>query len=215
MGLVDTTYHLYGAVHTLRGPMLANAIARSVVGKSGPGPRAGTVIAALAATAVAGCSGGNAVTSEFQVRGANVVVQSAAPFTTRADFPQRVESTVDASLTYWGGSWSDLAGKTISFEDAEHVSCEGNPNAVGCSDGNEIRVSTRDVSSTFYCVEETVLVHEVGHAIIGDPGHEDPRWMDFTPVMQDLQGRPGYDGSGDVPCQIYVNVWRHPPAPAP
>jgi hypothetical protein len=54
-------------------------------------------------------------------------------------------------------------------------------------------------------------VHEVGHAIIGDPDHTDPRWMDFSSVAQDLDGLPGYDASGKVPCRIFVNVWRHPP----
>lgn len=33
------------------------------------------------------------------------------------------------------------------------------------------RRSTRDANFTFYCVEETVLVHEVGHAVLGDPDH--------------------------------------------
>jgi len=26
------------------------------------------------------------------------------------------------------------------------------------------------------CVEATILPHEIGHAAIGDDGHEDPRW---------------------------------------
>ena len=55
--------------------------------------------------------------------------------------------------------------------------CASAPEAIGCYDG-DIRVSTRDVSFTYYCVEETVLVHEVGHAVIGDPDHLDyPRRM--------------------------------------
>ncbi len=164
----------------------------------------------VCAVLLAGCSGaGNA--SDFAVRGTNVVVNSTVPFTRHSDFPSRVESTIDAALKYWGGTWDDLRGKSLVFEADQHVACEGSQNAIGCYDG-DIRVSTRDFGTPFNCVEETVLVHEIGHAIIGDPDHTDPRWMDFSSVMRDLEGRPGYGDTGDAPCQISINVWRHPPA---
>ncbi len=178
------------------------------------GVAARSAVAAAAALFLLGACGGAQSGSDFQVRGTNIVVNSTAPFTERADFQDRVESTIDAALRYWGGSWSDLQGKTVAFDGEQHVNCEGHASAIGCYSGSEIRVSTADESFTFYCVEETVLVHEVGHAIIGDADHTDPRWMDFGSVAQDLAGRGGYDASGDVPCNIFVNVWRHPP-PSP
>jgi hypothetical protein len=147
---------------------------------------------------------------DFVVRSTAIVVNSDAPFTKRADFPGRIESTIEAALLYWGGTWAQLEGKTIAFEGGLHVSCSGAPDAIGCYESGEMKVSTRDANLTVYCVEETVLVHEVGHAVIGDPDHTDPRWMDFSSVVRDLEGRPGYDGNGDVPCRIDANVWRHP-----
>jgi hypothetical protein len=126
------------------------------------------------------------------------------------DFPSRVESTVSAALAYWGGTWSDLEGTTIAFEGNRHVRCGDRTTAIGCYDG-DIRVSTLDAGSPFHCVEQTVLVHEVGHAVIADPNHTDPRWMDFAPVLEALGGRPGYDGRGEVPCRLFVSVWQHPP----
>ena len=72
-------------------------------------------------------------------------------------------------------------------------------------------MSTSDVTFPYYCVEETVLVHEVGHAVIGDPDHTDPRWMDFNAIEQQFQDLQGYAGSAEVPCPIFVSVWRHPP----
>ncbi len=167
--------------------------------------------AGLGLALLAACSGGGSG-SEFQVHRTSVLVDSAAPFTKHPDFPARVESTLDAALAYWGGSWSDLEGKTVVFDGQEHVACQGTSNAIGCFEDGEIRVSTRDAGLTYYCVEETVLVHEVGHAVIGDPDHTDPRWMDFATVVSDLDGRLGYDGSGEVPCRIFVSVWKHPPA---
>jgi hypothetical protein len=162
---------------------------------------------------MAACGGGQP-SPDVNVRGTNIVVDSAAPFTRHADFPARVESTLDVALKYWGGTWSDLRGKTVAFEGTLHVDCVGSPDAIGCYDGGTIRVSTRDVGTEFNCVEETVLVHEVGHAIIGDPDHTDPRWMDFSSVAQVLDGLTGYDASGKVACPVFVNVWRHPP-PSP
>lgn len=165
---------------------------------------------ACGALALASCSSTGAATPDFVVRGASVVVNSSAPFTRHADFPARVESTVEEALQYWGGTWASLEGKTITFDGDQHVRCEGTLEAIGCYDGS-IRVSTRDVSSTFNCVEETVLVHEIGHAVIGDPDHTDPRWMDFGQVQRSLEGRPGYDEQGETSCNLYLSVWRHPP----
>lgn len=146
----------------------------------------------------------------FTLHGAGIVVESDAAFTKEADFPSRVETTIDAALRYWGGGWKNLEGTTISFERSRHVSCGDRTGAVGCYDG-DIRVSTRDVGFTYYCVEETTLVHEVGHAVIGDAGHTDPRWLDFRALEGSLAGRTGYGEHGELPCKIFVSVWRHPP----
>lgn len=170
-------------------------------------PRAGKLVALSAALAAAGCG---RLGPDFYVRGTGVVVQSDAAFTRSPDFPPRIESTLDAALRYWGGSWEALAGRTITFEGDRYVHCGQLSSANGCYDGN-IRVSTRDAGFVFSCVEQTVLVHEVGHAVIGDAGHLDPRWMDFGTLELELAGRLGYGEGGEVACQIFVSVWRHPP----
>jgi hypothetical protein len=161
----------------------------------------------LALPFVAACGG---VEPDFRVRDAAVVVRSDAAFTRSTDFPARVESTVQAALDYWGGSWSDLAGTTIVFDGSPDVACAGHGSSTGCYDG-DIRVSTLDAGEPIACVEATVLVHEVGHAVIGDAAHDDPRWMDFTPLVGVLEGRTGYAPGGVVSCEPVANVWRHPP----
>ena len=161
----------------------------------------------------AACGNGNDdPPPDFFVRGVGVVVSSSAPFASKADLPARIESTLGVALAYWEGDWSALEGRTITLEGDRYVPCAGAPAAVGCYDGN-IRVSTQDAGFTFRCVEQTVLVHEVGHAVIGDPHHTDPRWMDFASVTQTLAGRTGYSAEGEVPCQLWVSVWQHPPDP--
>lgn len=162
------------------------------------------------AIAVLGISACGGLTEGFQVRDTLVTVRTDAAFTRSADFPARVESTLAAALDYWGGSWSDLAGSAIVFEGAAHVECGSNGPSTGCYDG-DIRVTTQDAGLTVSCVEATVLVHEVGHAVIGDAAHEDPRWMDFASLAGALDGRAGYSADGPTACVPVANVWRHPP----
>jgi hypothetical protein len=148
---------------------------------------------------------------DFTVRGTDGYVETDASFAARADLPSRIESTIDTALWYWGGDWSDLRGASITLVGEQYVPCGGNASSLGCYENGEIRVSTRDPGiGTFHCVEQTVLVHEVGHAVIGDPLHTDPRWMLLEPVAHLLAGRTGYTDSGEVECTIWISVWRHP-----
>jgi len=166
--------------------------------------------ASLVVVLVAACGSRN---DEMSVHGVRVVLKTSAPFTRSADFPARLENTVDAALQFWDGRWDALAGTTIVLDNEQYLSCgSSSSHALGCFDGSNIHVTTRDPTiGTWLCVEQTVLVHEIGHAIIGDPMHDDPRWMDFMPVFWELQGRDGYDANGGVvPCQLYLNVWWHP-----
>lgn len=174
--------------------------------------RSGTqVISAVAALSVlVSCDVRGAPEPDFDVHGVAVVVRTEAPFARRADFPARVESTVGAALSYWGGSWRNLDGATLTLVDSPTVPC-GDGAALGCWDG-DLRITTRDPGlGTFACVEATVLVHEVGHAVLGDALHEDPRWMDLAPVADALANRVGYTDQGDGPCPLYLSVWQHLP----
>jgi hypothetical protein len=148
---------------------------------------------------------------DFAVRGVAVVLDTTAPFAHRADFPARLESTIDAALQFWHGDWAALEGTTLVLEDDQYVACQGSTShALGCSVPGEIHITTRDPDlSTWLCVEQSVLVHEIGHAAIGDRNHDDARWMDFVPVFDSLEGREGYTETGVTSCPLYINVWRH------
>ncbi|MGC3996260.1 MAG: hypothetical protein QM767_01475 [Anaeromyxobacter sp.] len=169
------------------------------------------MVAAIAMVAGNAACGGSAGASAdaFAVRGVTVRLRTDAPFASRPDLPGRVESTIDAALQYWGGSWTQLEGTALTLTGAEKVPCNGGT-ALGCYDG-DIEVTTVDPGTgTFSCVEATVLVHEIGHAVLGDASHTDPRWMQMDEVAKALGDRPGYAAHGEVPCEIHVSVWRHP-----
>ena len=167
---------------------------------------------AAAAALLSACGPATAHRSpDFVVHDSGVIILSDATFARQADLPARIGSTIDAALGYWGGTWDHLAGVTITLVGSQQVVCDGVPSASGCYDG-DIRISTSDFGTTWSCVEQTALVHEVGHAVIGDAGHADPRWMDFGAVAEQLAGRVGYAVGSEVDCPLDVNVWRHPPA---
>jgi hypothetical protein len=168
--------------------------------------RSSIVGAVAVALSIAGC----APSAGFHVGEALVVVESDAPFVRHPGFPERVEEVLSLSLEYWDGDWSHLAGRTITFSTGPYVYCGGAHRASGCFDGN-IRVSTWDPGTgTVDCVEQTVLAHEIGHAVHGDRLHSDPRWMEFETLRDRLVGRVGYSAEGEVECEIAVSVWRHP-----
>lgn len=171
---------------------------------------AGRGIVAVGWLALAAACGAPGPDPGLAVQQARIHVESSAPFTARPDFPARLESTIGAALDYWGGSWTDLAGFDITLTDEPHVACGASTAALGCLEGRSIRLTTTDPGlGELSCVEQTVLVHEVGHAVLLDSRHEDPRWMELDAVAEALAGRTGYSRDGEVPCQIYPSVWRH------
>lgn len=169
--------------------------------------RAASAAGLLTTLAMTACGGRQ---PDFYVHGAGVVVATDAPFAHQPGFPGRLEDVASVALAYWGGDWSALDGRTITFSSGAWVACNGVVNAGGCFDG-DVRVADTDPGvGEVSCVEQTVLVHEIGHAVLGDPLHEDPRWMELQPVADALAGRVGYVSGGEVDCTIAVSVWQHP-----
>lgn len=147
---------------------------------------------------------------DFYVRGVAVHLDTDAPFAREPGFPRRLEEVLQGTLQYWGGGWDALAGRTLTLTSDHEVSCGGIAGASGCYDG-ALRVSTWERGlGPAACVERTVLVHEVGHAVVGDRLHHDPRWMDMAALGDALAGGDGYSTAGEVPCVVAVSVWRHP-----
>jgi hypothetical protein len=125
-------------------------------------------IVLLAALAVAGCHGP-----------LDVELPADRSNPTWLSDPAVVERTITAADTaarVWGGSPGDLDGYTIHLR---HGYLGGNrvghTTTIPILGGGDIEVSVLSGPS---CVEATVVSHEVGHVVIGDGDHGDPRWRD-------------------------------------
>jgi hypothetical protein len=85
---------------------------------------------------------------------------------------QAVDRALDRAFGYWSAPPDVLAGWVVTYEDHEVV-CNG-ARASGCCSWREgtLRLQVLDPA----CPETAQLVHELGHAVLHDPGHRDPRW---------------------------------------
>jgi len=106
---------------------------------------------------------------------------------------ERTSTTADAAARVWGGSPDYLKGWTVRLVGGRIQTCGGHPLAgLGCAEpailgGGAVRVFPEYAP----CIEATILAHEVGHIIIGDDRHTDPRWCDeafWTGVAETLAG---------------------------
>jgi hypothetical protein len=171
-----------------------------------PGPGLAALVATL--TLATGCF---EPARELVVDGVQVALDddaASAPFARDPAFPARLERMLRLGARFWSGS-EDLGpwrAWRVRFE-ATTFNCgslEGG--AEGCTDHaqNLIDVSTKDPGSYHYkfqvaCVEMTELIHEMGHAYLGDHDHRDPRWHEFAGVYRELFYPD--DGSVDRDCQ--------------
>lgn len=143
--------------------------------------------AALAASAVAGCSPWRC---DFDSHGACIefVTQPADLH----DAQVRVDALLDRELAFWG--LSSLGGWRVQFRDTTRYDCYLASENEGCTDYLERTLSVRVPPDSGGCFEASELLHELGHYELGDPMHSSPRWRGveaaFAPMVWDYPGAP-------------------------
>jgi hypothetical protein len=93
------------------------------------------------------------------------------------EMSERTAEVAGAAARAWSAFPSWLDDWTVHYVGDPIVTCGGRSAFLGyrgCTEGTEIRVHIDGAP----CPEATVLAHEIGHAIVGDAGHRDPRWCD-------------------------------------
>lgn len=97
-----------------------------------------------------------------------------------SNLTERVTSATDVAARQWGGSPSDLDGWTIELTSGVVTECNGQKASdTGCAEWSGSGGGVMQVyPGERLCIELTILAHEVGHAIIHDGNHDDPRWCD-------------------------------------
>lgn len=121
----------------------------------------------------------------------------------------RTRTVARIAADRWGGA--DLDGWTVRFV-ARIEACGSATSSgleiVGCTRPRWRTIDVR-VDPGSPCVENTALLHEIGHvALPDDPGHLDPRWMSapfWSALLADVERA---IGAGDATCAEDVAAWR-------
>ena len=127
----------------------------------------------------AACGGGDRSTTPLAVTLDGPVAPYAPDYLSAPDLAERVSAVVADAARVWGASAAALDGYRIALEQrpfdcgrdgvtADHI--------IGCTWLDRRLIQVLALGSG--CPEATVIAHEVGHAVIGDSGHSDPRWRD-------------------------------------
>jgi hypothetical protein len=97
------------------------------------------------------------------------------------DLEQHVEAVAAAAAQVWGASPQVLDGYRLVLEQRPFDCGRAGDDAdavVGCTwrDSRVIQVLALGAA----CPEATAIAHEVGHVVLGDDDHRDPRWWDHA-----------------------------------
>lgn len=149
--------------------------------------RGGAAAVVAVGAALACCGGG-----DEDLLGMSLVVESEQPFARAEDLRPRLRRILVESSEHVGLDPDRLDGMRLRIVDGG-IACGGLPDARGCYRRDEITVSTvawLTTDTPVRCVEDTPLPHELLHARIADPGHEDERWTSpgyWTPLRDRLR----------------------------
>ena len=131
-----------------------------------------SVFMALALLALTSCGG---TPLRVEVATSPAPLEELPAYLSAPGLEAHVREVAAAMAEGWGGDSSALDGYLIRFE--QHlITCGASDLADGCTRGSESVIDLLAWGSA--CVEATVLAHEVGHVVIGDSDHRDPRWRE-------------------------------------
>jgi len=121
---------------------------------------------------------------------------------------------IQASLTYWGGTRAALDGYRIIFRQdaANNFACNTaqTKGCMGLTDENTRTITIELFSDITSCPEFAMLPHEIGHVVLYDINHTDPRWDTFQTITAALIA-PETPGCEALAPQIgYLNNAVHP-----
>jgi hypothetical protein len=124
---------------------------------------------------------------DYVISGVNIVARDSE----RVPAPEVTERVLRLSAEWWGGSISDLRGWTVIFHDDAFPLDPADPSYVV---GGVTRAYSRTMEVALkydlFCPAKSAwpLPHEIGHAIIWDADHLDPRWEQIDELGRLLAG---------------------------
>ncbi len=96
-----------------------------------------------------------------------------------------LDRVVDLAAAHWGRPRNELDGWTLRLVDGAISTCGDlaptSGSFGGCTDPGESLVTVR--ADMGECGALATTVHEIGHALIGDPYHRSPLWVGLWTVV--------------------------------
>ena len=125
------------------------------------------------------CGGGGSSSAPVAVTVDGQVAPYAPAYLSSPNLPSRVKAVLTGAAAVWNAPVAALDGYLVVLEqtpfDCGKTGLEADE-ITGCTweDKRVIQVLALGAA----CPEATVIAHEVGHAVLGDNDHHDPRWRD-------------------------------------
>jgi hypothetical protein len=125
------------------------------------------------------CGGGAGSSTPVAVTVDGRVAPYAPVYLSSPDLASRARTVLSGAAAVWNAPATALDGYLLVFEQTPFDCGKTGPEAdeiTGCTweDKRVIQVLALGAA----CPEATVIAHEVGHALLGDNDHSDPRWRD-------------------------------------
>lgn len=117
-----------------------------------------------------------------------------------AEAEERLGRLIDHALEFWGGAPGALQGWAMIYYDHK-VSCGDDGQTHDGCEWSSARIMEARIAKPG-CFEYALTIHEIGHAVIGDTNHTDPRWRiaaDFQymgEAISEGSASPGCDDDG-------------------
>jgi hypothetical protein len=102
---------------------------------------------------------------------------STPPYVSAPGLADRARAVASTAAITWGAAPHALDGWSLTFAQAPFACGEAAANrAIGCTRWDEREIEVLAFGAA--CPEATALPHEVGHVVLRDARHDDPRWCD-------------------------------------
>jgi hypothetical protein len=165
--------------------------------------RRNALVAVMVAAACSGCTKTWVCQADdFCVGG--IPVQGLPPEMQTDETRGRIEVQLQDGLAHWGATAEALKGWRVVYQEGPVM--EDGAAHGGYADYGDSTITLQLTHPK--CIERAQLPHEIGHAVLRDSNHEDPRWRTFDDLFKRMVALPQC-----APYHFTGDFWDHEVGP--